>query len=173
MSLSGVLDPSVLGPGSRRNAATSVVPEICHQEAVVESHKPMINLWFGDEANGARHTTTFCPPYSRHRMEWVTFGIDDTLEKFVKENTDLICEPGLDGIPFAPHAGNGVYMKGLAVNCGGKGFLEALMAVVQDCRMEQFPWLKDALPKSTYRQLSALQIRRAPQLRPMECLIDC
>lgn len=172
MSVSGVLGSSFLGLGSRRKATGTGVPEICKPQEVAEVSNPAINLWFGDEASGARHTTTFRPPYATPNMGWVTFGIDDTLDAFIRENTNLIREPGLDGIPFAPHAGNGIYQTGLAVNCGGKGFLEALMSVVQDCRMEQFPWLKDALPKSTYKQLSVLQIPRMQQPRRMECVID-
>ena len=165
----------LLGP--RRRATDPSAGQIFQAVMAAEVNEPAIHLWFGCEADkwfrdghksAQRSTATFRPPYSEHKMEWVTFSFDNTLEIFVKENRELILRPGLDGKPFAPHAGNGVYMDGLAVNCGGDGFLKALISVVQDCRMAQFPWLKDALPPSTYKQLSSLQIPRVVRTRSAE-----
>ncbi|HCM84291.1 MAG TPA: hypothetical protein PKW15_04530 [Alphaproteobacteria bacterium] len=132
---------------------------------------PKLNLTFGDDVPGSGNRVSLRSPYATHRMQIMQFGFAKDLEEFVRDYAQLILTPGLDGKPFAPvmavvtKPGEEVYAKGLAVNCGYSGFLQSLLAVVEDCRMKQFPWLEEVLPQKTYQQLSCLQIPRRPAPR--------
>lgn len=157
--------PRAAVTGNAGNLASRILPAAETADQLL----PKINLTFGDDVSHQTNRVVMKSPYARHAMQWVEFGFDDSLKAFVSVHAALIQEPGLDGKPFAPvmavatRPGEEVYARGMALDTRRHGFLEVLMAVVEDCRLEQFPWLKEILPERTYKQLSVLQIPRRPQ----------